>query len=120
MGRTDSMAARLPQLYRDGELLRGSATSRTGGVLDLPAVQLEALGEEEVEVQVAHWFGTARSLDEAAALADLLDFKPESWQTLALFRAWVDSMRDAMLLDGAVTVRGLEVFVEEYARGFQA
>jgi len=120
MGRTDSMAARLPQLYRDGELLRGSVTGHTGGVLDLPAVQLEVLGEEEVEVQIAHWFGTARSLGEAAALAALLDFEPESWQTLPLFRTWVNSMRDSMLLDGAVTIRGLEVFVEEYSRGFQS
>ena len=120
MGRKASMAARLPQLYRDGELLTGSAAGHAGGVLDLPAVQLEVLGEEEVEVQIAHWFGTARSLDEAAALAALLDFEPESWQTLPLFRAWVNSMRDSMLLDGAVTVRGLEVFVEEYSRGFRS
>jgi len=120
MGRKSAMAARLPQLYRDGELLSGSAAAHAGGVLDLPAVQLEVLGEEEVEVQIAHWFGSARSLDEAAALAALLDFEPESWQTLPLFRAWVNSMRDSMLLDGAVTVRGLEVFVEEYSRGFQS
>ncbi len=120
MGRTDSMAARLPQLYRDGELIRGSRSGRSGGVLDLPAVQLEVLGEEEVEVQVAHWFGAARSLKEAAALAALLDFEPEEWQTLPLFRAWVNSMRDSMLLDGAVTVRGLQRFVEEYSQGFQS
>jgi len=120
MRRTDAMAARLPQLYRDGELIRGSAAGRAGGVLELPAVQLEVLGEEEVEVQIAHWFNTARTLDEAAALAALLDFVPESWQTLPLFRTWVTSMRDSMLQDGAVTVRGLEDFVEEYTRGFQS
>lgn len=120
MSKVDAMAERLPHLYRDGALLRGSATARTGGVLDVPAVQLEVVDEDALEVQVAHWFGTARSLDETAALAAILDIAPESWQTLPLFRAWVESLRDAMLDEGAVTVRGLQRFVEAYTAGFQS
>jgi hypothetical protein len=120
MQRTDTMAARLPQLYRDGELIRGSASGHAGGLLDVPAVQLELVDEDGRDIQIAHWFDTARHLDEVAALALLLDFVPESWQTLPLFRAWVHSLRNAMLTEGAVTVDGIQTFVEEYARGYQA
>ena len=120
MQRVDAMADRLPHLYRDGELIRGSQSGHTGGILGVPAVQMEIVGEDAIEVQIAHWFRTARTLQEAAGLADLLDFAPEDWQTLQLFRTWVETMRDAMLKDGAVTVRGLQNFVEAYTAGFQA
>jgi hypothetical protein len=119
MTRVESMARRLPNLYRDGELLRGSRAGRTGGVLDPPAVQLEILDEDAVEVQVSHWFGTARTLDEAGRLAAVLDLVPEPWHTLPIFRSWVEALRDAMLDEGAVTVQGLQRFVEIYAAGFQ-
>jgi hypothetical protein len=120
MGRIDTMANRLPQLYRDGELIRGSVSGRTGGVLGVPAVQMEIVDEDGRDIQVAHWFDTARHLNEAAALAQLLDFVLDPWQTLPLFRAWVHAMRSAMLTEGAVTVAGIQVFVEEYTRRFQA
>lgn len=120
MGCIDTMAKRLPQLYRDGELIRGSVSGATGGVLGVPAVQMEIVDEDAREIQVAHWFDASRHLDEAAALALLLDFVPEPWQTLPLFRGWVHAMRTAMLTEGAVTVRGVQVFVEEYTRRYQA
>lgn len=119
MGRLDDMAARLPQLYRDGELIRG-APAADGGVLGVPAVQLEIVEEDAREIQLAHFFDAARNLDEAAALAAVLDIAPEPWQTLPLFRAWVHALRDAMLEHGAVTVRGIQRFVDDYAAGFQS
>ena len=112
MSRVDAMADRLPHLFRDGALVRGAASAHTGGVLGVPAVQLEVVDEDALEVHLAHWFGTARGFDEAAGLAAVLDIPPEPWHTLALFRAWLDSLRDSMLNEGAVSVRGLQQFVE--------
>ena len=120
MGRIDTMANRLPQLYRDGALIRGSVSDTAGGLLGVPAVQMEIVDDDARDIQIAHWFDTARRLDEAAALAMLLDFVYDPWQTLPLFRAWVHAIRSAMLTEGAVTVRGLQVFVEEYTQRFQA
>src|ERR1043166_2476403 len=122
MQRVDSMAARLPQLYRDGELLRG--TDRDGGVLGVPGVQLEVANEVAREVQRTHWFDATYELEHAAKIAALLDFVPEVWQDLDIFRGWVHAMRDALLREGGVTVRGIQTFVREYvtalnaARGF--
>jgi hypothetical protein len=112
MARIDDMAARLPQLYRDGELVRG--------MLGVPAVQLEILDEEMREVRIAHWFATARTLDEVAKLAAILDFVPEPWQDLELFRSWVETTRDAILRDGSVTPAALQRFLEDYLTRFEA
>ena len=106
------MAGRLPQLYRDGELVRG--------MLGVPAIQLEILDEDAREVQIAHWFATARSLDEGAKLAALLGFAPEQWQELELFRAWVETTRDAILRDGSVTPAALQRFVKDYLTRFES
>jgi hypothetical protein len=111
MKRVDDMSARLPPLYREGERVRQ--------ILDLPGVQIEVLDEHATRVQRAHWFNETFELEEAAALAALLDFTAEPWQTLDLFRAWVHAQRDATLIEGAVTVDGIERFLAEYTRGFE-
>jgi hypothetical protein len=111
MAHADAMSDRLPQLYRDGELVRG--------LLAVAALQLEVLDEDAVEVQRAHWFDATFELDEAARLAALLDVPPESWQSLEIFRAWTHSLRDARLQTGAVTREAIEGFVREYATLFQ-
>ena len=111
MARVDDMLRRLPQLYRDGELVRD--------ILELPALQLEIAGEDALEVQRAHWFDRTLNLDEAARLAALLDFTPETWQELAEFRAWVHALRDAMLDEGAVTKAAFREFVARYIAEYQ-
>lgn len=118
MQRVTSMARRLPQLYRDGELLQGS--TRDGGFLGIPAVQLEVLDEEMRRVQRTHWFDATYELEHAAALAALLDFVPEPWQKLDTFRAWVHALRDAMLREGGVTVPAIRSFVSRYASAFES
>lgn len=112
MAHLDEIAGRLPQLYRDGELVRG--------VLGAPALQLEVLDQIMREVQRAHWFQTTLDLDEAAKLAAVLDIEPEPWQNLATFRGWVDALRDARLREGSVTCRALQLFIAEYGQAFQA
>jgi hypothetical protein len=111
MKRVDDMTARLPALYREGEMVRE--------FLGQPGVQIELLEEYATRVQRAHWFTETFELDEAAALAALLDFAPEPWQTLDLFRAWVRSQRDATLINGAVTVTAISRFLSEYTSGFE-
>lgn len=107
----DAMTARLPTLYRDGELVRGIAA-----VLGL---QLEILDEEARIVQRAHWFDTTAELPEAAALGALLGIPPEPWQSLGEYRAWFHALRTARLRDGAVTVAALRNFVALYAEKFE-
>lgn len=111
MGHTEDMLNRLPHLYRDGELLRQ--------ILALPAVQLEILDEDRIEVQRSHGFDAVLELEDAAKLAAILDFKPEPWQTLPEFRAWVHTLRDAMLERGAVTKAALQEFVTDYVQLYQ-
>src|SRR5262249_55021394 len=100
MAHLDDIVGRLPQLYRDGVLVRG--------LLGVPAVQVEVLDEVMREVQRAHWFDTTLELDEAGRLAAVLDIAPEAWHTLDTFRGWVEALRDAMLREGAVTPRALQ------------
>jgi hypothetical protein len=111
MARVDAMLERLPQLYRDGELVRG--------VAQVPGLQLEIVDEEAIEVQRAHWFRSTLELEEAGRLAALLDIAPEPWQTLGTFRAWVNAMRDAWLRFGTVTRAGVQKFVEGYTAGYE-
>lgn len=118
MERVAKMAGRLPQLYRDGELLRG--TRAKGGLLEVPALQLEAVDEELREVQRTHWFDQTYELEHAARLAALLDLQPEAWQELETFRIWVHALRDAMLQKGGLTVEAILSFVADYAGRFQA
>jgi hypothetical protein len=118
MKRVDDMAGRLPQLYRDGELLRGSRT--TGGVLEVPAVQIETIAEIAREIQRMHWFDRTYELEHAAMLAALLDFEPETWHDLDTFRPWVHTLRDAMLKEGGVTVDAIRTFIADYAEAFEA
>ena len=106
MSHARNMLSRLPQLYRDGELVEA--------ILAQPGTQLEILDEEAIEVQRAHWFNTALSLEEAARLAALLDLAPEPWHTLKEFRAWVHSFRDAMVERGTVTKPALQTFITEF------
>lgn len=118
MKRVDDMASRLPQLYRDGELLRGTRAS--GGVLEVPAVQIETVDEIAREVQRMHWFDRTYELEHAGMLAALLDFGPETWHDLDTFRPWVHALRDAMLKEGGVTVDAIRTFIGDYAKDFKA
>ncbi len=111
MKRADDMASRLPLLYREGELVVAS--------LAQPAVQVEIVEEELLDIQRAHHFDAALELEDAAKLAALLDFVPEPWQNLALFRSWVHSQRDASLKHGAVTIDGLTSFARSYMDGYE-
>jgi hypothetical protein len=111
MAHLDAIAGRLPQIYREGPVLRG--------LLGAPALQVEILDEILLEVQRAHWFDTTLELAEAARLAAVLDLAPEPWHDLALYRVWVNSLRDAMLAYGAVTPHAIEAFVTEYVSGFE-
>jgi hypothetical protein len=112
MKRVDDMTSRLPYLYREGPLL--------AGVLSQPAEQLEIAVEDALEVQRAHFFDDALQLEEVARLAALLDFTPEQWQTLQLFRPWVHAQRDAVLKNGGVTVDAIIGFATSYVSAFQA
>lgn len=111
MKRADDMAARLPSLYREGELVVAT--------LSHPAIQVEIIEEELLDIQRAHHFDAALELEDAAKLAALLDFVPEPWQNLALFRSWVHSQRNAALHRGAVTAEALTGFAESYTDGYQ-
>jgi hypothetical protein len=105
------MAALLPPLYREGELV--------GALLDVPGAALDVVDEDLVSIQRSHWFDQAVELEHVAALAALLDLAPEPWQTLRLFRAWVHAFRDALLLEGSLTRPALTGFVRAYATAFQ-
>jgi hypothetical protein len=118
MKRVDDMAARLPQLYRDGELLRGSRFQ--GGVLEVPASELEMADEIAREIQRMHWFDRTYELEHAAMLAALLDLPPQPWQELDTYRPWVHALRDAMLKEGGVTVDGIQSFIGAYAEAFES
>lgn len=112
MAHLDQIIGRLPQLYRDGAMVRG--------VLGAPAVQVEVVDQVMREIQRAHWFETTLNLEEAARIAGVLDIAPEAWQTLGTYRGWVNALRDARLREGSVTPRALQVFVAEYVRAFAA
>lgn len=110
--RTDAVLGHLPTLYREGEVL--GAFAGTWGV------QLDGLDEAGTSVQRAHWFDATPDLDEAVALAALLDVAPEPFHAgLGEFRAWVHAMVRARLRLGAVTREALRVLVGDYAEGFQ-
>lgn len=111
MPHVDAMLARLPSLYRDGDLL--------SGVMAIPGLQLEMVDEDGAAIQRAHWFNSAVELGEAARLGALLDIAPESWQGLAEYRAWLHALRNAMLRNGAVTRGALMGFVEEYTAAYR-
>ncbi len=112
MAHLREMIGRLPQLYRDGELV--------GGTLGAPATQLEIFDEDLLEVQRSHFFNATLERDEAARLAAILDIALEPWQSLAEYRAWVHALRNARLLYGSVTVEAITQFVVEYSNAFQS
>ncbi len=110
--RTDAVLEHLPTLYREGEVI-GSFAGTWG-------VQLDGLDEAGVSVQRAHWFDSTPDLDEAVALAALLDIPPEPFHAgLGEFRAWVHAIVRARLQLGAVTREALRALVSDYAEGFQ-
>jgi hypothetical protein len=111
MKRARDMAARLPPLYREGELV--------SGLLEQTSEQIEIAADDGLEVQRAHWFDDALELDEAAGLAALLGIAPEPWQDLRLYRAWVHAQRDALLDGGGVTAGALLGFARDYSLAWQ-
>jgi hypothetical protein len=108
----EAMTGRLPTLYCDGDLIRGLAA--------VAGLQLEILDEQARIIQRAHWFDTTVDRSEAAALGALLDITPEAWQQLDEYRAWFHALRDARLQFGAVTVRALQHFTQQYADKFES
>lgn len=111
--RAGALADHLPSLYREGPLLNGLFAGW--------GVQIDLLDEAAQRVQRARWIDTTLRLDEAAALAAVLDVAPEAFHAdLDEFRAWVHSLRDARLQAGAVTREAIRIFVDGYLRGFQA
>lgn len=112
MSHLSDMLRRLPVLYREGELV--------ADLLSAPDLGLMILDEDALEVQRAHWFDSALEPGEAARLGALLDIPAESWQSLAEYRVWLHSLRDALLQRGAVTVAAVRGFVQQYARLYQA
>lgn len=111
MTRAAAMAARLPRLYREGELL--------AGLLGVVGQQLEIYEEERLAVQRSHWFDATHEVDEAEALAALLDLPREPWQNLREYRAWVHALVAARLRHGAVTPQAIHELVRRYADRFQ-
>jgi hypothetical protein len=105
------MLRRLPLLYRESEL--------GADVLGVPNLALTILDEDGVEVQRAHWFDSTLELSQAARLGAILDIPAESWQNLVEYRAWVHSLRDALLQRGAVTISAIQHFIVQYARLYQ-
>ena len=113
MARRTALAEHLPTLYREGTLVTGFN--------DTWGVQFDMLDEAGVAVQRAHWFDATYDLDEAVALAGILDIAPEEFHaSLGEFRAWVHALRDSRLHGGAVTREALRILVDTYTRGFQA
>ena len=112
MAHLEQMLSRLPNLYKDGELL--------SSILALPALDLEVFDEQMLEIQRSHWFDTAFDFSDVAKIAALLDITPETWQGLREFRAWVHSLRNAWLKNGTATRRPLQQFVDEYAQRYQS
>jgi hypothetical protein len=108
----EAMTERLPQLYRDGDLVTSLS--------ELVGLQLEILDEQARSIQRRHWFDTAPDLEDAAALGALLDIQPEPWQRLGTYRAWFHALRTARLRHGAVTGAALCGFVADYAGSFEA
>jgi len=105
------MARRLPPLYAEGEIVEA--------LLGVPGVALDIADEDMLAVQRSHWVDRATDLEDVARLAAVLDLAPEPWQRLGEFRAWLHALRNAMLLEGAVTRGALARFTREYATGFQ-
>lgn len=111
MAHIDDMTGRLPQLYRDGEILRG--------ILQQPAVQLEVIDEVGRIIAQSHWFDAAWEREDVVKLARLLDIEAQPWQDIDEFRAWVHSLRNAWLRrSGSVTVAGMQSFVSEYVERY--
>jgi hypothetical protein len=111
MKRARDMVNRVHLLLREGEVAER--------FLEHPAQQIEIAMEDALEVQRAHFFDDCLELKEAAGLAKLLNFVPEPWQDLRLFRAWVHSQRDAISESGGVTIEALRGFAESYAAAYQ-
>lgn len=107
----EAIAARLPTLYRDGELVTGLA--------EVAGLQLDVIDEIARIIQRAHWFDTTVELSEAAALGALLDIPPQPWHGLDEYRGWLHALRTARLEHGAVSVPALMAFTRLYAEDFE-
>ena len=109
MTRATAMAGRLPSLYdtRPGTLLTG--------LLDQFALPVEAVDEERVRVQRAHWLATATDRADVAKLGALLDRRLEDWEDTDLFRDRLAAIVRARLA-GAVTAAAILGYVEDLLR----
>lgn len=97
MAKIDDLLARLPHIYRDGELVRD--------VLELAALQLEIAGEDALEVQRAHWCDLALEQKEAAIPAAA--FSTEVDETHRVVRVRIRATLPAAAAVGTVREAGL-------------
>lgn len=112
MTRAAAILERLPLLWREGPELRR--------LVDVLAVQIQAIDEKANLIRRTHHFDLAYALDDAARLGALLDIPLEAWQEwLADYRAWVHGLRDAQFRAGSVTREAIGGFVARYLEGFQ-
>ena len=112
MGRRADLLNRLPDLYREGEMV-----GRFGAVF---GNQFEMLDETARDVRRSHFFSQCLDLEDAAKLGAILDIAPEPFQGLTEYRGWVNGLRDARLRAGSVTREGIRIFTQLYLDGFEA
>lgn len=112
MGRRADLLNRLPDLYREGEMV-----GRLGAVY---GNQFEMLDETARDVRRSHFFSQCLDLEDAAMLGALLDIAPEPFQGLTEYRGWVNGLRGARLKAGSVTREGIRLFTQRYLDAFQA
>jgi hypothetical protein len=106
MSRADAMAERLPPVY---DIRRDTLI---GQLLDHFALPLEAVDDERIRIQRAHWITTSVERADLAKLAALLDLTIEPWEPSELFRDRVQATARARLA-GAVARGPIEGFVAD-------
>ena len=112
MSRRADLLDRLPDLYREGDVV-----GRLGAVW---GNQFEMLDQAARDVRRSHFLAQCLELEDAAKLGALLDIAPEPFQGLTEYRGWVNGLRSARLHAGSVTREGIRVFTQLYLAGFEA
>lgn len=86
------------------------------GIVNLAALELEALQEDLDRMRQTHWIQTAYRLQDAARLGALLNIAPLSWEGLDLYRQRVLALVVARL-HGALGPRQIREFTYDYLQG---
>jgi hypothetical protein len=82
-------------------------------LLDVFALEMDALSEDVDRVRQTHWIDTVYRLEELDKLAALLNVRRFSWETLPTLRARLKALVQARL-SGALGVREIRHFVYDY------